>query len=247
MSALPLRPALADVLAVLTDTQPLQWAPESYRVTSVTSRWIGRRHPPQGMGVDGGVPLAITEPAEAFESLIARGVLHDAWVGDVRRFFRCVCDGKPIATPARGGQAIPSCGGCGYYDEPGDPPRPDYAVPRPPTIPALVAWASLGPPAIVRAEELARATVAALRPWGAPQPDRVVWHVRRLTTQEDDGVGCAWDDPGHDGDYALESGGQSPAGALVQQARDVWETGLVIANITADAVTIVVPPIGGAT
>jgi hypothetical protein len=130
VSALPLRLALADVLAVLTDTLPLQWSPESYRVTAVTSRWVGRRHPPRGMGVDGGVPLTITDPEEAFETLVAHGTLPDVFVGDERRAFAILRSHDPLR---------------------------DDPCPLPVAIRDLVAWASLGPAAILRAEELARA------------------------------------------------------------------------------------------
>lgn len=210
LPALPLRPALADVLAVLTDTLPAQWSPESYRVTAVTWRWVGRRHPPQGMGVDGGVPLAMTDPAEAFEAITVRGVLPDSWAVDVRRGWVCaMCGGDGNGNAPLSGACVP-CRGFGH-------------VAHPPTIPALVAWASLGPTAILRAEELAREAVRQLRQWGAPQVERVVWRV------------------------GLRVGPRSGLNPyLIDPTRALWDEGLAIDSITADAVTIVVPPIGGA-
>lgn len=227
MTTLPLRPALADVLAVLTDTQPLQWSPESYRVTSVTSRWVGRRHPPRGMGVDGGVPLAITDPAEAFEALIARGVLPDAC--DVRRAW--ACDECNVTA------------GCARIQ------GSSFRHPHPSTIPALVAWASLGTAAILRAEELARATVAALRPWGAPQPERVVWRVGSWMSGGTHAGDVVWSRNSQRGVPPVEvtRGGISNNFRLgiVRSAADLWRMGLALDSVTADAVTVVVPPIGG--
>lgn len=256
MTALPLRPALADVLAAVTDEPRGHWIAR-FADPSLRGELFFVRARPDRLDValhfavdphrapvrDVRTPITATSPAEAFETLCARGVLPDAWAGDVRRFFRCSCDGKREGAPkGKGGQVVWNCPRCeDFADE-----RPQFTIAHPPTIPALVAWASLGPAAILRAEELARETVRRLRPWGAPQTERVVWHVRQLSTSEEDGAGCAWSDDAHDGDHALESGGQSPAGDFVEQAHDVWEMGLVIASITADAVTIVVPPIGGA-
>lgn len=227
-----LRPALGDVLAALTDTAPEQWAPESYRVTSVTTRWVGRRHPPRGMGVDGGVPLVVTDPREALEILQTRGIAPE---DDERRFFRCACDGKPIVTPARGGQAIPYCVRCGYYDEPSAPQRPEYAVPNPQTIPDLVAWASLGTAAILRAEELARDLQR--RRW--VQNERVVWRVRRRLP----GDVAAWRRSPWTPDHidGIDHGHAQPRGV-----GDIWLMGLAIDSITDDAITLVVPPISGA-
>jgi hypothetical protein len=110
-------------------------------------------------------PLTITDPATAYEALISRGVLPDEWAGDVRRAFACAtCGGMGHGPGWNGPHACGVCGARGTRS-------------HPPTIPILVAWASLGPAAILRAEELARETVRRLRPWDAPQPERVVWRV----------------------------------------------------------------------
>lgn len=242
MTALPLRPALADVLAVLTGTQPAQWSPESYRVTAVTCHWAERRPPPQGMGVDGGVPLTVTDPAEAFETLIARGVLPDAFAGDERRAFWCVhCFGRgTFFDEYAGGSVSWPC----EYCAPPDHDAGSGLCASPPTIPALVAWASLGPAAILRAEELAREAVRRLRQWGAPQVERVVWRVgarpivdhaawrSSRAALSHSGVLIGHADHGHSGP--------------IDAACALWDEGLALDAITADAVPIVVPPIGGA-
>jgi hypothetical protein len=49
-------------------------------------------------------------------------------------------------------------------------------LPRPATLPALVAWASLGPAQVMQAEELARDAVRRLAPWGVVARERrAVW------------------------------------------------------------------------
>lgn len=98
--------------------------------------------------------LPISNAAEAFETLCARGVLPDSWAGDVRRAF--VHKDRPDD---------------GWGDE------LDVLTPHPHTIPALVSWASLGRKVIQQAEETARhgADMMTIR------PPVVVWRVVRTT------------------------------------------------------------------
>ena len=83
-----------------------------------------------------------------------------------------------------------------------------------------------------------------LRPWGAPQVERVVWRVGPRPTVDHAawrgsraalshrGVLIGHADHGHSGP--------------IDAACALWDEGLALDAITADAVTIVVPPIGGA-
>lgn len=172
-------------------------------------------------------PVVPSDPAEAFETLIARGVLPQSFADDPQRAF--VHTDRPDD---------------GWGD------TRDALTPHPPTIPDLVAWASLGAAAILRAEELARETVRRLRPWGAPQTERVVWCVRTLSNMEDEGQGTVW----HYGEGRdVLTGGITPHGDLFPSVEAIWESGLALAPaargldlpaITAEAVTLVVPPVG---
>ena len=244
MSALPLRPALADVLRALTSDlhgtmesalagDQISLGPKPYfecRTDEVALlAKLGpadRRSTGCKTGIYSSRPWITRDPIEAFETLISRGVLPDSWAGDERRAFVCT------ATMANG--AI---------------------TPHPTHIPELVAWASLGPAAILRAEELARETVRRLRPWDAPQPERVVWRVggrRKADSRLDvvDRFHVIHTDGSvstlHDADaYQPIAEQEREIMEATGTVRDLWRMGLALDSITADAVTIVVPPIGG--
>lgn len=227
VTALPLRPALADVLETLTDQPRGHWlarfadpslrgAPTFVRGAVSMSFAVERFRSPARENL---TPLTITDPAEAYEALIARDVLPDEWARDDRRSF--VHTNRPDD---------------GWGD------THDVLTPHPPTISSLVAWASLGPAAILRAEELARETVERLRSWGAPQPERVVWRVGPRPTVDHAawrgsraalshrGVLIGHADHGHSGP--------------IDAACALWDEGLALDGITDGAVTIVVPPVG---
>lgn len=200
------RPMLAEVLAVLAGTEPSAWTPGHHSVVGVTAG--GATWTPRGAGWHSEeTPWLHADPAEAQEALSQRGLLPEGWCGDVRRGWYCeACDSygtQRIATTMYplGTREIP-CERCGGW------PR---------SIPDLVAVASLGWPAIQQAELIAREACVALREYGCPQPERVVWRVgyRMLP-----------------GDFAWR-----PVAAL-------WEMGLALDAISADAVRIVVPPVG---
>lgn len=103
----------------------------------------------------------LDDPAEAFERLTTAGALPPSWTGDKTRAFwwwtgDYPTDGLDPLTLYHSGGML-------------DTPR---------TLADLVAWASLGVPAIVRAEDLTREAVARLAPWGVARgPRRVVWRV----------------------------------------------------------------------
>lgn len=224
MSALPLRPALADVLRALTSDlhgtmesalagDQISLGPKPYfecRTDEVALlAKLGpadRRSTGCKTGIYSSRPWITRDPIEAFETLISRGVLPDSWAGDERRAFVCT------ATMANG--AI---------------------TPHPTHIPELVAWASLGPAAILRAEELARETVRRLRPWDAPQPERVVWRVGGRDEHK-----LVWSSDG--GGHEVCSCGRGDP--VSSPAAEIYVAGLAIDSITADAVTIVVPTVG---
>ena len=175
----------------------------------------------------------ITDPAEAQERLVARGLLTEGWCGDVRRGWA---------------QHRPECPGCGVGCYPIDPSKgvcmcdaacdlcnkPSREVGASPcTIPDLVAVASLGWPAIHRAETLARDACAALREYGCPQPERVVWRVgkRKLGYLIVPGRGSMYS-PHH---RAHEAGAEPFA---------LWRMGVALDAIDCDAVRIAGPPVG---
>jgi hypothetical protein len=159
----------------------------------------------------------LTDPAEAQECLVARGLLPEGWCGDVRR---------------------------GWHDrqarDDGWGDWRDVVLPAPRTIPDLVAVASLGVPALLRAETLAREAPARLREYGCPQPERVVWRVgeRGKHWHKVRGCGNAMVTP----EGVVYNERSKPPCAPVAA---LWEMGLALDTITADAVRIVVPPVGG--
>jgi hypothetical protein len=102
-----------------------------------------------GCNGTGGAP-AIADPAELWEALSTSGVIPDAWVGDAGRAF--ACDSRRCACEGR------------------------EQRPHPWSVAACVAFAS-DVAGVTQAEALARECVARLAPWGAPQPQRVVWRV----------------------------------------------------------------------
>lgn len=109
----------------------------------------------------------VADPREAMELLHVRGLAPG---DDERRGW--------LLRECSGEEPGPTCT-CGGVERSKDTPG---------TIPDIVAWASLGPAAILRAEELARETVARLRPWGCPQTERVVWRVGERRSV----YGAAW-------------------------------------------------------
>ena len=166
------RPELARVLATVTDRPVGHWIAElrspAFRAgweieTYGGPRlcWLVAREFGRNTTDCRSAPLAITDPAEALETLCQRGVLPPSFVGDVSRWFFCAkcarvgwqCD-APVACVCKGRGEVPA------------------------TLADLVAWASLGAPAIERAEDLAREAVARLAPWGVARgPRQVVWRV----------------------------------------------------------------------
>jgi hypothetical protein len=116
-----------------------------------------------------------------------------------------------------------------------------------------VAVASLGVPALLRAETLAREACAALREHGCPQPERVVWRVGKRRERDDKSIPLAW--------WAREGGAKVSMADVLSvdgiwypakgpetwqhATRELWVDGLALDAITADAVRIVVPLVGG--
>ena len=183
------RPALASALATVTDRPVGHWIAE-LRSPAFRGRWeietyygprilwrvetdFGRKTTARRSAL-----LTITDPAEALEALIARGVLPPSFAGDALRWFWCDrCNGKgsgewrnDVAIRCAAGAEKRGCGGRHW--------------PNPRTILDLLAWASLGADAITRAEQLARETVTRLRPWGVRPP------VETATTPDGQEVEC---------------------------------------------------------
>ena len=232
----PSRPALAEALAVLTDTHPQRWRKRVVLRMDGGAVWWSR-----DADIVGSCPWLHADPAEAQEALSQHGMLPDGWCGDVHRGWA---------------QHRPECPWCGVGCHPLDPskgvcvcdaacdlcnkPSREVGV-NPCTIPDLVALASLGWPAIQRAEELAREACHTLREYGCQQPTRVVWRVGYRMLPGD----FAWRLRGpygvqRDGAASFPGGGVGPVRAVAE----LWRMGLALDAITADAVRIVVPPVG---
>ena len=159
------RPSLAQVLATVTDRPVGHWIAE-LKSPAFRGWWeiVSRTFTARlwwDVETDFGrkttqprdVPLTITDPAEALEALVTRGVLPPSFAGDAARWFwcsRCARQGwqsaAPVACVCESGGTVPS------------------------SILDLLAWASLGADAITRAEQLAREAATRLRPWGVRPP-----------------------------------------------------------------------------
>lgn len=219
------RPALADVLAALVPYKPLESSREQW--------WRGAKHiafeqregllcvTPYGTGP--WFPVVPSDTREALELLHVRGLAPE---DDERRAFREV-----LQNQAKGA----------LFE------TLNLDRPWPADIPDLVAYASLSVPTILRAEELARETVARLRPWGCPQTERVVWRVGKRTEDRNQ---RAWKGAERHllctgfVDKRIGPVSMWPDGEC-KPAHAPWEMGLQLDSITADAITLVVPPIGG--
>ena len=219
------RGMLAECLDALAPARGMSWSSQVGIVLS--SRGVtgsNRDH------CSNSAPWTITDPAEAQETLVARGLLPEGW-------------GDPMLRGWHDHQARDD--GWGDWR--------DVVRPAPRTIPDLVAVASLGVPALMRAETLAREACAALREHGCPQPERVVWRVGKRRERDDKSIPLAW--------WAREGGAKVSMADVLSvdgiwypakgpetwqhATRELWVDGLALDAINPDAVRIVVPPVGG--
>ena len=241
------RPGLAGVIEALTNTSPghyMLWSGMgAWSISGKGSRYD--KDVPGRLGVAVSNPWTVTDPRDAMELLQTRGLAPE---DDVRRGFWCSrCAGSGVVTvgpfdaPERGNCSVEDADVTGGLRRVGHLPEPD-------TIPELVAYTSLSVPAILRAEELARETVARLRPWGCPQPERVVWRAGDRGPCDH----AMWRGAGYNGNVAISRRGvlfvhaDDGMSGPVPPACDLWDMGLALDSITADAVTICVAPVGGA-
>jgi len=210
----PERINLSSVLGALTDTTFGIWSSLHAPDSIVVGETCA-----EVRGFHGGFQWVTTDPREALEILQVRGLAPE---DDVRRaFVEEMLNPFPDKT-------------CNVLNV-----NREY----PPSLPHLVAWASLGIPAILRAEELARETVRALREYRYrySQTERVVWRVGERRPAD----AAAWRDAGvgslsRRGVLVLATG----APTTIKSACDLWDSGSCLYSITEDAVTITVPPIG---
>ncbi len=244
------RPALPEVLAALTERDDLpEWQHEAHRAVvrtkGVAIRWVDPFQAQDARAYE----WTTTDPTEAAELLVTREVLPAGWHGDTRRGWACPgCGGRgEVTAQTAGGLVEYGCPRCSV-----DPDAHGTGlIAHPRTIPDLVAVASLGWPAIQRAEELAPAACHALREYGCPTPDRVVWRVGDRGPAHREVYAR---DVGYPGGIMLCANGsciaEAPAGNVcsidARAARELWTMGLALDAITPDAVVVVVPPVGGA-
>lgn len=237
--AAPARPDLAAVLAVLAGTEPDAWAFDRRSVVRVTAGGVGWTPPGVGWFSDE-YPWTITDPAAAWEALVARGVLPPEL--------------GPGADPLRR-RWCPPRNVCAVEDPPATGrARAAVYTDVPPDLAALVAWASLGADAIVRAEALVREVVRGLAPFGAPQPERVAWRVAPPETR----VAARWiwrSTGGRSSECCIHEDGTtggSPHFVLSPRLADyprasraLCRAGYSLHSLTDHAVVVSVPPIGG--
>lgn len=220
------RPALAPVLAALTDLPMEVWAvwlaepPSPIEVYDHSACVRLAQWRPQGYAM-GPVAWITRDPAEAWEILDARGLLPP----DGSRGFWC----RRVS-----------------YD------TPDGYVDRPATIPDIVAWASLGAEAIVTAEALCCEIAPALARVGVvtDRCERVVWRVRDTSQgvrgpivdywQRRDGATVLM----ADGTLDVPNGFSSFKRETIAPVRALWDMGLALERVGAECV-LCAPPIGG--
>ena len=222
------RPALPEVLAALTsEPHAPAWESVAQRVVAGPEDVRICALPDTYVILPARWPWTTTDPTEAAELLVTREVLPAGWHGDTRRGWL---------------DRVAADDGWGDWRS--------VVLPTPRSIPDLVAVASLGWPAIQRAEELARAACHALREYGCPTPDRVVWRVGDRGPAHREVYAR---DVGYPGGIMLCANGsciaEAPAGNVcsidARAARELWDSGLALDRITPDAVVVVVPPVGG--
>lgn len=245
------RPMLAEVLAALTELPADVWdvalaerSPGWHARPVLGSAQVRFHLEVGGAAVDAGprATWTVTDPADAQETLVARGLLPEGWCGDVRRAWWCAaCEGDGYRKPTDDTDTDPYTGGgiwrCSAC---GSSAAGRGLLECAATIPDLVAVTSLGWDAVHRAEEYALEAPARLREYGCPQPERVVWRVGERGKHWHKVRGCGNAMVTLEGVAYNERSKPkcAPVAAL-------WEMGLALDTITADAVRIVVPPVGG--
>lgn len=168
------------------------------------------------------VKVASVAPAEAYESLIARGFLPVEWSPNPRRAFRCAKCAGLGGLDMDADHARRACDVC----NPGSTRASDGAgsLAYPDSIPTLVAWFALGANTIARAESIARDGVRRVaQELGIDAPHRVLWIVRSVASEPGD---ATW---------------SVIAGRL---ATDLSALGVTLYGVTAESVALAIPGIG---
>ena len=237
--ALPMRKALAAVLGALT-TEPEAWWREKIAAASrrdavrVRSDSVDVFVPrPSGRpGTTHQRLWSFSDPDEASEVLLARSLLPAGWSDFERHGWVCgTCEGS-------GWKVVPlllcgTCNGTGVCEV------PERGVAD------LVAVASLGVPALLRYEALAREASLGLREHGCPSPDRVVWRVAQPEPRR-----VVWRSPraNNQPDARWAPAEILAPGVFVaphSRAKALWDAGVALHGLTEEAVSVVVPPLGG--
>lgn len=228
VTTLPVRPLLFPALTALTGNQ--EWAAPPAKL-SITEAGVTT---PRGE-----FKWAVETPREGLELLAARDLLPMEWVEDTRRNFLChECEGSghfregpcpACPRPARNGAA-------GSNTEVGT-----GHVAHPPTMAGLVAWASLGPAAIARIEELVGATMVCCR---AAMPATtngwepgVFWTFGPRTGK----IVLMASSVSASGPYNILTGNGYLNGTLRTPAADIWAAGLSLWEYSPQGMAIRMP------
>jgi hypothetical protein len=115
------RPMLAEVLAALTELPADVWdvalaerSPGWHARPVLGSAQVRFHLEVGGAAVDAGprATWTVTDPADAQETLVARGLLPEGWCGDVRRAWWCAaCEGDGYRKPTDDTDTDPYTGG----------------------------------------------------------------------------------------------------------------------------------------
>ncbi len=157
----------------------LQWSPDDVRAVPRADRAIGAE--------------GYREGPEAWEAMVAAGLVPATWLGSEQRVF-------PVACPACGAPDLEPCkrpcvkrdgGSSDTWETQPWPPRRLSAVP---TSPGLVVALAADVSGVAMAEELALEFARRLQPWRSPAtapPTRVGWVLRARAGRPIERRACA--------------------------------------------------------
>lgn len=226
----PARPRLAAALACVTGLTATAW---QQQLDAGCELAFQRDHvlPCHNEVLGVCAPLIISDPTEAWESLAAQDLIPMAWVlGETHRAFVCGgCDGN-----LDGSSISYPCEVC----------RNEGRTAVPTTVAGCVAFAS-DVQGVLTTEAFVQEIVHALRPWGEPVRERILWRVApaatlRKTAELGSGRGVLGDVMAHQS--ACVSGGMVVHGTRDHEALSaLLALGYMIDRWTHDTVVLGMP------